>query len=494
MWSVLAACLCVLGVLVWMWSTETRLDANTNRHLTADYSYAHFSSITSSNYLLTPSLLLTHPHRFRLTAGQSLWIPRGWWHWVRTTGPSVAVNVWMPERVGASPIPYRLTSFSHPPALLDALDAVAPESTVWDSRLDILVRRSHLSRDNQYIMTLEGWDQSDRFKPANGHLRQVARQHATIPPGGKVNVWMSKGYHDTGLHYDDDDGILSVLRGVKDITLYPPTDTPYLRPLSLLPRWATQRPTSVSYNIYAFRRTLPASSLPSARLLYESITRKAVLREVTRLHHEAAGTPLVWGCKLEAGVLRWELYAYHYNLRDVRRPNPGIARLGLSAPAECLIHSIDLYDRDDPVGPDIHYYYKDSPGLDFPVSGRATTGRTTPEGVFQIDTAEGMRTRFRTHAKSIGFEDTDINACTHLVSQYACRHMALWNKYKHQLYIQYLGISVEDFLHFLREHAYPPSLIAHVAAGGYEEIEHEITIVYDLKTLLPVRSGFYGIV
>ena len=33
------------------------------------------------------------------------------------------------------------------------------------------------------------------------------------------NVWISSGKHDTGLHYDDEDGVLTLLEGSKEITL-----------------------------------------------------------------------------------------------------------------------------------------------------------------------------------------------------------------------------------------------------------------------------------
>jgi hypothetical protein len=468
--------------------------SNQKRHLTSEHSYAHFSSINASNYLLTPSLLFTSPYRFTLQSGQSLWIPKKWWHWIRTTSPSVAVNFWIPHRPGAPPLPYLIPNARQPPSLLPAIEAAMTDVTVWKSNTDSTRVQQRLDgTDNEYVITLDGYQTAAGGGPMNPHLLATAKRHAIIPPGGEMNVWVSGGNHDTGLHYDDNDGILTLLRGTKEITLYPPSDSIYLHPLEVLPAWATQPAARVQYNLYHFEKPLPASALPSARILYESIQNKEVLRQISRMKAEAK-VPLVWGCKLEKGTLRWEIYVYHYNLYRNERSAPEVARLWNPSGHPCLIHSIDLADSKTPVGPDIHYYYKDSPGASLPIRGRGTTGPTKPEGVFRIDTPERMIRSFYTHATALGFPASRLRACKSLLYAYPCTHIAIWNKYKEQIYIQYLGISASDFLRFLRTHGYPASLIDHVEREGYEHLIHEITIVYDLATLKPVRTGFYGIV
>lgn len=488
---VIVAFVVTLGLLFHMIMSESVKTENIHRHLTAEDSYAHYSAINSNNYMITPSLLMCRPQKFTLTAGESLWIPRGWWHWVRTSGPSVAVNFWIPVRIGSSIVPYKLTDFNQPPDLLTAIESASKECSVWNSNLDIIVKNQQKLHDNEYIITLKGYDRKGKPRLLNQRLLATAKEHAIIPDGAGMNVWVSNGKHDTGLHYDDNDGILSVLRGTKHITLYSPNDTPYLRPLSILPRWATQPAAKISYNLYKFERFLPKTSLPSARILYESITSKPVLCEITKMKNETS-KPLVWGCKLEKGVMRWEIYVYHYDIYDNTRTDHVSENFRLPSPQSCLIHSIDLFDRPEPLGTDIHYYYINS--SKFPIHGYGTTGLTLRESDFRIDDSFRMRERFHRHAKDIGFSDEDSVRCMPLVYQYECKHIAIWNKYKNQLYIQYYGISVGDFIHFLKQHGYPAALIKHVSTGGYEEIEHEITIVYDLQTLQPVRSGFYGIV
>jgi hypothetical protein len=71
--------------------------------------------------------------------------------------------------------------------------------------------------------------------------------------------------------------------------------------------------------------------------------------------------------------------------------------------------------------------------------------------------------------------------------------MCLWNK-KGDYFIQWLGISIDDFIHFLVENDYGLCFINHITENRnkYSYLAHEITIVYDKVSLTPYRSGFYG--
>ena len=83
-----------------------------------------------------------------------------------------------------------------------------------------------------------------------------------------------------------------------------------------------------------------------------------------------------------------------------------------------------------------------------------------------------------------------------ILNKYKCTHYCIHNKYTNQIFIQYLGISVDDFINFLYEFNYPNNLQIHVKdnMNKYKNIIHEITIVYDIETTKPIRSAIYGIV
>ena len=68
--------------------------SNHHRHKKSDSLYAHFSSVDEFNTELYPNLKLTNPIYFKLEKGQSIYIPKGWWHWIKSTTKSFAVNYW----------------------------------------------------------------------------------------------------------------------------------------------------------------------------------------------------------------------------------------------------------------------------------------------------------------------------------------------------------------------------------------------------------------
>ena len=158
-----------------------------------------------------------------------------------------------------------------------------------------------------------------------------------------INLWISSNYHDTGLHYDDNDGILYVLKGEKHITLFPPSDSKYLVPYDITPNYAKVAPLFMKYNEYYIIKEninrLPCkvglepckfgltpckvgnsnSRLPCEMILYQSLICFAkysnVLTTVQKIYDNKSDPlkKLVWGCKKQDDVYRWEIYNYHYD-------------------------------------------------------------------------------------------------------------------------------------------------------------------------------------
>ena len=80
-----------------------------------------------------------------------------------------------------------------------------------------------------------------------------------------------------------------------------------------------------------------------------------------------------------------------------------------------------------------------------------------------------------------------------ILEKYHCKNLCVWNK-NNDLFIQWLVISIEDFIHFLQENNYKQDFIDYIISNQYDfkYISHEITVVYNKYTLEPIRSGFYG--
>ena len=97
MYKILIILIICIVVISFNFTSSKEDYKNMKRHLTNEYHYAHFSQITKDNWYLTSSYLLTSPRTIYLKEGESLWIPKGWWHWVESLGPSIAINFWSEE-------------------------------------------------------------------------------------------------------------------------------------------------------------------------------------------------------------------------------------------------------------------------------------------------------------------------------------------------------------------------------------------------------------
>ncbi|CAL1528166.1 unnamed protein product [Lymnaea stagnalis] len=55
-------------------------------------------NIRKPDLSLHPKFKLTHPVVVTLSPGQTLYVPRHWWHYVESLDPSISVNVWIPSK------------------------------------------------------------------------------------------------------------------------------------------------------------------------------------------------------------------------------------------------------------------------------------------------------------------------------------------------------------------------------------------------------------
>lgn len=208
---------------------------NYPRHLNQKSTYAHFSKIDRYNYFLYPSLLFTHPQKFTLKAGQALYIPPKWWHWVISNGASTSVNFWGKNK---NENIYGKKPFVKPHNQQLNLDEVMNQPvSVWNSnnysiigsmQEDTLEQFLKNNIPQQYVITLDDYVNGKKNKFLKEKLGSQLIEIEELPD---YNIWISSNSVDTGLHYDDTPGLLCIIRGVKEITMYPPSDSKYLHPI-----------------------------------------------------------------------------------------------------------------------------------------------------------------------------------------------------------------------------------------------------------------------
>jgi hypothetical protein len=395
---------------------------------------------------------------------------------------------------------------------------------IWNSTTDKFLDTEQANfkdvrvRPNHFIISIKnvkGFDTSGTVSP-NSELLAAVQPHLTLPKAlataKKVekNLWISLGKHDTGLHFDDYTGMLIVVKGKKHVTLFPPEDSYLLKPYSVIPDWATRLTShSISPNVYKLNEVV--TSNPSSRLLYESMAcheNKGVLLQFMTLLHLSIDAPVVWGCKLKDGVMRWEIYSYHYSYLDYTAPTTrrmltmlldlhphGITE---TLDPEAIIHSFDINSAPSTaqvMDGNVHVY-KLMPGTtkQLPIFGEGCTvfpsGEVKPESIYTLDTLPHFRENYSLYMSAIGLEEVSIQFKDIILNKYKCDMICIHNKYDGNVFVQYLGITAADFLQFLTHFSYPASLCKHVSETVYT-IPHEITIVYN-ASLKPVRTGFYG--
>lgn len=460
---------------------------NKYKHKNSHSLYAHFSEIDDYDCDLFPELKSTSPIHVRLKKGQSVYIPKKWWHWIRTTEKTFAINFWFQNKDEQSPF-----TFNHD-VQLDITSLDDETVFVWNSA-------KHYGGDRAYETTFKDFYNSgidDRFiitlgnyptGAKNSHIKKKISDSIKFPSDRRIvsdgsydfNVWVSSNKHDTGLHYDDEDGILLVLEGEKDITLFPPSDSKYLRPYDTKHDWSDAPATLFRYN--TFRNIMETKGVSSAELLYITCCDDIrVLSNISKLYYRYPRTNLIWGFKKDGDNYRWEVYLY--TLRE-----------------KIKIKSWDINKNEYDIGEEEHYYFMcedTSFGLPFWGYGKYKKQDVLYDEskIFVVDSYKSFCSNYEEYMDRLGYDHIKFLFRDIILKKYNCYEICIHNKKPNQIFVQYLGISNENFLQFLLTESYPSNIIDFVMSNIKDNnyhINNEITIVYDINTLQVVRSGFYG--
>lgn len=228
---------------------------NTDNHKNSSSLYAHFSQIDTYNYFKYPKLLFAHPRRFILTPGQGIYIPKKWWHWVTATTKTFAINYWFRNNIDiAAPFVIDVATDDIDVSKLDAENV-----TVWNSANNTSAESTfktfyNSKQDGKYIITLANYNAG----LGNSNIKKILHADVRLPVDPRIdvfggeydyNIWISAGKHTTGLHYDDEDGLLTVVAGTKELILFPPNDTKYLYAYDTTYKWAHTPPIDLSTTV-----------------------------------------------------------------------------------------------------------------------------------------------------------------------------------------------------------------------------------------------------
>ena len=453
---------------------------NLIRHRDGDSKYAHFSEIDKEDYFKYPKLMLASPKKYILNSGDTLVIPAKWWHWVKTPIRTYSINFWTNKKISEKPFKskhYNNIDFS----VLDN-EMVNVWTTEDDSKIYRTEFRNFLQKNekNEYIITLENYDIFKSNKVIKEKLKdQIIPPDIITNTDYEYNIWITSNQSDTGLHYDDHDGVLCCLEGKKEIILYPPSDSKYLYPL-LTRKWVNSTALNFRYNSYTFISYI--SGLSSGRLLFE-LTRENenVLKIIDKFVSENGINKTVWGLKKHGELFRLEFYTY-----DLETSN------------DLVIVSKDVFFTKPYIGEEDHYYYKlPNQKVSLPFWGfgkkKLKNIEMQESKIFLIDSYENFKNNYEEYMKRLDYNSISKYFRNTILEKYKCYEICIFNKTPGQIFVMYLGISKLDFIKFLLKSNYPKNLIKYYLTNKYE-INNEIAIIYDIKTKKIIRSGFYGIV
>jgi len=213
------------------------------RHLNHDYKYGHPSQLVHPVDLEKyPLFAQAKPVHFELKAGDYVYIPGGWWHWIAShEDRCVSVNYWF-EDTSLGPSPFQKT---FDPSGIDwsddRMEGMFGSNTlaVWDTRQDLMhfmpfrVFRRDAKQNKYYLTTVKGYDTNYCNKIIADGLApdiETIRTRVGGPQDSISNVWYNYGDVDTRLHYDDYASIVGVLEGTKTVDLYSPDQSAFLYP------------------------------------------------------------------------------------------------------------------------------------------------------------------------------------------------------------------------------------------------------------------------
>ncbi len=513
---------------------------NSERHLYNNNDYAHFSKLTKNNYWTYPKYFLSSPQKYILNPGDALVIPKGWWHWVNSFDNTFGINYWWNDKK-LFDSPRIINNFIEPVDILktNIIDKNF-DNIVLDGVTNKLKNVNELSnyvnknKEESYLLTLKAFvensDFKNEFEKFIKHPEFVKKHNINK----NYNLWYCIKNIDTGLHFDDNYGLLCVLSGKKIVYLYPPSDIKYLYPYDLEPKWTLQPYRNFEFNIYK-DNGLIKDVIPASRILYESMrksnnlnndVKKSVTQIVDKLISIFGSNKIVWGikCDKNTGKLWWEYY--FYNIDSMRNTNKHVDNFPNLFKK---LKSIDWLDYLDKYDNNTFNKYKNATITSFEVHNKSDFKSSID---FYVNLNDKIDLPF--YGKTLGFDGKNITnknyfiVCTvkyfyenidKLMNYFKFEHIksliideikkydyvdiiSFYRKNDNYICIQWFGINMNDYIEFLTNNNWPINFVNYIINNKNElnHIRKEITINYKIQkesnnfNLIIDRTSIYGLV
>jgi hypothetical protein len=517
MWSFVTFLILVFYVFM-LCIREQIYTCNVDKHLRADSDYGHFSKIDNGNRWLFPRSWFTRPdYVVDLTDGQSLVIPKGWWHKVTTHGCTWAYNLWTDAPLGPvklhRPSALPLVAFQgllcqfaeKPMAVVTGNPPIITTMTLKEFQAlpgHVVAYLMSLEKYNYFDTNVSNVAMKQTFQ-ANV-LPEIMKSLSLTDVKVEGNLWLANGPQSTtGLHYDDNNGILTVLQGRKTVELYHPSKGRHLSPHSLLPNWVNASRLRIQANVHTIQEALyPSRDYSNSHLFYDFLRLGNAPPKYYKLIDDLVSclgyNKLVWGCKTTPMGLRWELYIYAHSPTIERKDVSHFLSI-CKAPADIIEHwskdaaTIDVISYDLDPRPSIkagfHFYYRHPNQLSYELPYHGTcldTQSSLLEADFIIDESINFQLNYRRHLATLKLE--------HYQDVYdplkygTCSQLCIFNKWpttNKQLLAQYLGVTFPVYQTFVATH------FGINLPNGYKDLCHELTELIDENGNI-IRAAIYS--
>lgn len=559
---------------------EWKMPDNYPRHLYANEEFNHYSIIKKEDLQKYPKLRFCSKFEVTLHKGDILYLPKKWWCWMEFYHRSILVSFYdqlmslklnqslfqpLPpstmgsnysrvrmmelisadaEKIGGdafyldSPLVIR-QGYSLDKWTDDYLLSKVTEVDIWDTTRESVEKGTfkqfvELKETNKYIFTL------DHFVN-NSHLRDSLREDVIVPAvlglsQPNFHLLFSYNYLDTGLHRHDVDHLFCLVDGMVRVRLYSPYDTPYLKELSLMPRWTNLVfPFHLSPNLYRVVgniENLNDSSYPSSILLFRTVPNKILMSLIDEIHRLYQSHNVVYHISNVRGVLSWEFCFYRIRqlsegliIENKNNPDSWIRQLGkflhfnvstiITNRNQLVMSSFHYHPGNLTSEVDLYYYLYQEPHVYFPLFLAILNGNRH-KGTQIIDFRDSL---IQNLDKYLGFlkvstncdwisrevnrfdrKDDSNNERTLLTSICA---LTVKNEYHdddhgkikidHKIALTWFHLDIQFFMEFLKEFQWQGSFIDWIVEkeAFFRYLHFEVSLEYDLSGQV-VGSSFYG--
>lgn len=519
------------------------MNLNDTRHK-ENSKYAHYSRITKKNYH-NYNLKNTNPIKIILNKGECLFIPKGYWHWVVSHPDTKAYNIWLDDSN---------INFKKPFVLSEKINCNINnellKKLLGDNKLIIFnenINNEHIMTiteyinakiENSYLITLNDVYSQNRIiiDLLINKLPIPSFLNNTKISKNNINFWFNINKMDTGMHYDDDDGILCVIEGVKEILLFPPEDSLLLDGYKCQVPWINNKIENLLYNTYTLNvdsklNELTLGKLHNNTMLLFSLQNLEVVRYINNLCGVFGPNNIIYGIKCDLhGNIRYEMYFYTYSKYDKKYiNNHSLTNVNKELSKELfepiknininnvnsenlIIHSFDLFDTNGKItfnrpneNTKISLYYNlDRDNLfDRPFYGKLIEF----DGIDYSDDYLFFLadTNYFINNMSVILDKINLKLSSQLIIDLISNYryvadICIWNKgiiNNNQLFcIQYYGLYGQDFYDFLIKYNYP-KILSDFYYKNHKKLNYvnkEISIHFEISNnkLKITRTAFYG--